>query len=85
MRSKLPPLVAGFAYYLEGIPPEKWDVGHPRFGKPHAICGRYLATVHGRREWHVFEIWIGDSEEGAIILNRQDLESISVQRLVDDL
>lgn len=78
-------LVAGLAYYLEGIPPKIWDVGHPRFGKPRAISGRYLGGVHGRREWHVFEIWVGDKEEGAIILNRQDLESILVERLTDDL
>lgn len=78
-------LLPGFAYYIEGIPPEKWDVGHPRFGKPRAIAGRYLGAVQGRREWHVFEIWINDREEGAIILNRTDLESLTVQRLVDDL
>jgi hypothetical protein len=78
-------LLPGFAYYLEGIPPEKWDVGHPKFGKPRAISGRYLGNVQGRREWHVFEIWIGESEEGAIIMNRQDLEAITVKRLVDDL
>jgi hypothetical protein len=78
-------LVAGFAYYLEGLPAKMWDVGHPKFGKPRAISGRYLGTVQGRREWHVFEIWVGEREEGAIILNRTDLEAITVQRLVDDL
>jgi hypothetical protein len=78
-------LVAGFAYYLEGIPAKLWDVGHPRFGKPRALSGRYLGAVQGRREWHVFEIWVGEQEEGAIILSRTDLEAISVQRLVDDL
>lgn len=83
--SAVPRLVAGFAYYLEGIPIERWDVGHPRFGKPRAISGRYLGSVAGRREWHIFEIWVGDTEEGAIILSRSDLEAINVQRLVDDL
>lgn len=78
-------LVAGFSYYLEGLPSKMWDVGHPRFGKPRAICGRYLGSVQGRREWHVFEIWVGENEEGAIILNRTDLEAINVKRLVDDL
>lgn len=78
-------LVAGFSYYLEGIPAKLWDVGHPRFGKPRALCGRYLGAVQGRREWHVFEIWVGDQEEGAILLNTMDLEAISVQRLVDGL
>ncbi len=78
-------LLAGFAYYLEGIPAKLWDVGHPRFGKPRALSGRYLGTVRGRREWHVFEIWVGSSEEGAIILSRDDLESIKIERLVNDL
>lgn len=78
-------LVPGFAYYLEGIPPEKWDIGHPRFGKPRAISGRYLGMVAGRRQWHVFEIWVGEREEGAIILSQSDLEAITVKRLIDDL
>lgn len=78
-------LAPGFAYYLEGLPPKMWDVGHPKFGKPVALSGRYLGAVHGRREWHVFEIWVGMHEEGAIILSQRDLESITVKKLVDDL
>jgi hypothetical protein len=31
----------------------------------------------------VFEIWVGMSEEGAIILNQSDLERITVRKLVD--
>jgi hypothetical protein len=81
----IPRLVPGFAYYLEDIPPKVWDVGHPRFGKPRALSGRYLARVDGRRQWHVFEIWVGEREEGAIILSREDLESMTVRRLADDL
>lgn len=78
-------LVPGFAYYLEGLPAKMWDVGHPKFGKPRALSGRYLGSVQGRREWHVFEIWVGMTEEGAIILSQQDLENITVKKLVDDL
>jgi len=81
----MPRLVPGFAYYLEGLPAKMWDIGHPKFGKPRALSGRYLGHVNGRREWHVFEIWVGMREEGAIILSRQDLESITVKKLVDDL
>lgn len=81
----LPRLVPGFAYYLEGLPAKMWDVGHPKFGKPRALSGRYLGSVSGRREWHVFEIWVGMNEEGAIILSQQDLENITVKKLVDDL
>ena len=78
-------LVRGFSYYLEDIPSKVWDVGHPKFGKPRALCGRYLQPVVGRRTWHVFEIWVGDREEGAIILNEQDLAAMTVKRLVNDL
>ena len=81
----LPRLVPGFAYYLEDIPAKVWDVGHPRYGKPRALAGRYLGTVAGRREWHVFEIFVGVEDAGAIILNRADLEAMTVKRLVDDL
>lgn len=81
----LPKLVPGFAYYLEGLPAKMWDIGHPKFGKPHALSGRYLGFVSGRRQWHVFEIWVGMQEEGAILLSKQDLETITVKKLVDDL
>jgi hypothetical protein len=79
----MPRLVPGVAYYLDGLPAKMWDVGHPKFGKPRALSGRYLGSVSGRREWHVFEIWVGMSEEGAIILNQSDLERITVRKLVD--
>ena len=75
----------GFAYYLEDIPAKVWDIGHPRYGKPRALAGRYLGSVRGRREWHVFEIYVGADEAGAIILHRGDLEQMTVKRLVDDL
>ncbi len=81
----LPRLVEGFAYYLEDIPAKVWDVGHPRYGKPRALAGRYLGSRKGRREWHVFEIFVGLEDAGAIILNDADLELMTVKRLVDDL
>jgi len=82
-----PRLVPGFAYYLEDIPPKVWDVGHPKYGKPRALAGRYLGppTTPGRRDWHIFEIYVGVEDAGAIILNRQDLEQMTVKKLVDDL
>jgi len=81
----LPRLVPGFAYYLEDIPAKVWDVGHPKYGKPRALAGRYLGSFRGRREWHIFEIYVGVEDAGAIILNRNDLEQMTVKRLVDDL
>ncbi len=83
----LPRLVPGFAYYLEDIPPKVWDVGHPRWGKPRALAGRYLGApaFAGRREWHIFEIYVGVDEAGAIILSRETLEQMTVKRLVEDL
>jgi len=50
----IPRLLLGFAYYLEDIPPKVWDIGHPRYGKPRAIAGRYLGppTMPGRRDWY---------------------------------
>lgn len=78
-------LVPGFAYYLEGIPEKMWDIGHPKFGKPRALSGRYLGSVTGRRQWHVFEIWVGAEEEGSIIISHRDLENVTVKRLVGDL
>lgn len=78
-------LVPGFAYYLEGIPEKLWDVGHPKFGKPRALSGRYLGSRQGKRLWHVFEIWVGTEEEGAIIISQRDLETVTVKRLVGDL
>jgi hypothetical protein len=80
----MPKLVPGFAYYLEGIPEKMWDIGHPKFGKPRAISGRYLGLVSGKRRWHVFEIWVGTQEEGAIIISQEDLLTVSVRRLVDN-
>jgi hypothetical protein len=61
--------------------------GHPRYGKPRALAGRYLGppAFAGRREWHIFEIYVGVEDAGAIILNRQDLEQMTIKRLVDDL
>jgi len=81
----LPRLVPGFAYYLEDIPSKVWDVGHPKYGKPRALAGRYLGSLSGRRVWHMFEIFVGVEDAGAIVLNRADLESMTVKRLVDDL
>lgn len=78
-------LVQGYAYYLQGLKPEMWDVGHPKFGKPSAIAGRYLGHRSGQRTWHVFEIWIESggvlTEQGAIIMSQQDLDAVTVTRV----
>lgn len=74
-------LEIGASYLLSGLEATMWDVGHPRFGKPAALAGRYLGSLMGLRQWFVFEIWLDLQEIGVIVMNDTDLAKVTIRRL----
>jgi hypothetical protein len=75
-------LIVGNAYYLRGMTGDMWTTGHPEYGTPDELAGRYLGSLRGTRVWHGFEIWVSGKEVGVIFMTTADLEQLSVVRLV---
>jgi hypothetical protein len=74
-------LEIGKAYYLEGMRSDLWDAGHPKYGKPERIAGKYLGFLQGVRCWHGFEIYAAGSESGVIFMTDDDLSKLRVSEL----
>jgi hypothetical protein len=71
----------GRAYYLEGMRSDLWDAGHPKYGKPERVAGKYLGFLQGVRRWHGFEIYADGRECGVIFMTDDDLGMLKVSEL----
>src|SRR5678815_3744798 len=81
MNQPRPRMRYGRVYQLSGMTREMWQVGHPRYGRPHTIVGIFIGKDVGTRTWYRFEIHVGGQERGTISLPQEDLDQLDVTDL----